>query len=166
MPTTVKESDDFELPVGALMTIIGRQYAGALSHALEDCGADRYLSLMLFLHHAKRPVKQQFLADSLRIDKASIVRMLDYLVERNLIERVVNPSNRREYLLELTASGKRKIPRIEKEIAQTDNLLFEGISPVAREKFLKTLKKLAGNAVSIPARPVTLHFKHNSKSSC
>jgi len=166
MPTTVNVSDDFELPLGALMTIIGRQYAGALSHALEDCGADRYLSIMLFLQHAKRRVKQQFLADSLRIDKASMVRMLDYLVERGLIERVVNPSNRREYLLELTTSGKRKIPRIEKEIAHIDNRFFEGISPVAREKFLKTLKKLVGNAVSIPARPVTLNFKHNSKSSC
>ncbi len=144
----------------------GRQYTGALSTALEGCGADRYLSLMLFLHHAQRPMKQQFLADSLGIDKASMVRMLDYMVERNLIERVVNPANRREYLLELTATGKRKIPRIEKEITHTDNLLFEGISPLARKKFLKTLKQLAGNAVAIPTRPVTIQFKPNSKSSC
>lgn len=158
--TTVQEEEvAFEWPLGSLLALVGKQYAGALSLALEPCGADRYTSILIFLRQCGTAVKQQYIVDHLGIDKASMVRMLDYLVEKDLIRRSVNPQNRREYLLELSTSGKRKLPRIKKEIEKLEDALFRGISLQERKQFYRTLKLVAANSGNIPSRLVSLHFK-------
>lgn len=151
------------MPLGVAMTIIGRQYTGALSLALESCGADRYTSILLFLDYYGKPVKQQVLVEKLRIDKASMVRMLDYLAEKGLIQRTQNPSDRREFLLELSREGKKKLPKVKKAIMQTDEQIFKGLSATARKQFLEMLHRISENASVIPGKQVAVQFKVKMK---
>lgn len=141
MDTIIKQPL-FELPLGTLFAQLSKYYAGLLSAALQSSGADRYVNILLFLGTCPTPVKQQYLVDNLGIDKASMVRMLDYLHEKKLLIRTVNPDNRREYLLSLSIKGKRSIPIIQKAMKQTEDVLLEGLSPIAQEQLRASLKYL------------------------
>lgn len=48
------------------------------------------------LDQALQPFTQQSLGDFLNVDKVSMVRIVDHLVNRGIVERVNNPDDRRE----------------------------------------------------------------------
>lgn len=162
---TTFETDlcDGEFPLGMVLNLISRKYAGALSLALENCGTDRYVSILLLVAKMKKPVNQQFLVDQLHSDKASMVRKLDYLCKKNLLRRTVNPVNRREYLLELTPTGKKKLPLIQKEIKRMNEIALGNLSETAKNNFMKALGKLACNLDVVPAKQVQIRFNISNK---
>jgi DNA-binding MarR family transcriptional regulator len=166
MNTTLEQ--DFtggEYPLGIILSILSRKYAGALSLSLDACGTDRYVSIMLLVGSLPKPVNQQFLVDQLSSDKASMVRKLDYLCERNLLRRTVNPLNRREYLLELTTTGKKKLPLIRKAVKRMNDIALADLSGSARSSFMKTLGKVAANLEAVPSRDVRISYKISDKIS-
>ncbi len=52
------------------------------------------------------------LADRLAVNSSTAMRMVDRLVARGLVSRRVNPSSRREVLLQLTAAGHRIVDEV------------------------------------------------------
>lgn len=52
------------------------------------------------------------LADRLAVNSSTAMRMVDRLVARGLVSRRVNPSSRREVLLQLTATGQRIVDEV------------------------------------------------------
>ena len=158
MATTIKEPL-FDLTLGNLFAQLSRIYTGLLSASLQSSGADRYINILIFLGSCPTPVKQQYLVYNLGIDKASMVRMLDYLHEKKLLIRTVNPANRREYLLSLSTKGKRSIPIIKDAIKQTEDMLLEGLSPIAKNQLLDSLKYLIRNSEIYQCRTSLTSFK-------
>lgn len=80
-------------------------------------------------------------------NKSVVMRMLDSLEKKFLIRRIVNPSDRRENLLETTEYGDEVVQefyRIEK--ALTDDLL-SGVSEQEFEVFNSVLDKINRNSV-------------------
>jgi DNA-binding MarR family transcriptional regulator len=131
------------LPLGIVFYTITRKYVGCLSEKLKHLPIDKYFTVLLIIHRAGNSLSQQKIADQLKVDKASMVRILDYLINHELLEKNVNELNRREYLISLTNTAKKLIPEIEAAAAETNKLLFNGVNQSEKKVFLKVLDSIA-----------------------
>jgi DNA-binding MarR family transcriptional regulator len=64
---------------------------------------------VLTLLDADGPASQQQLARRIGVDRTTMVALIDALEEKQLVNRHRDPSNRRAYLLEVTAAGHRRL---------------------------------------------------------
>ncbi len=58
---------------------------------------------------AMGPLSQQQLAASLNVNRTMMVKLIDSLEARGLVDRVRNPADRRAYALEATAAGRQAL---------------------------------------------------------
>jgi DNA-binding MarR family transcriptional regulator len=57
------------------------------------------------------PLSQQALGEKHNTDRTTIVELIDLLEKRDLVQRIVNPKDRRSYLIYLTPKGKRVLTK-------------------------------------------------------
>ena len=88
------------------------------------------------------PLSQHELGDRLRVDRTTIVALVDELERRNLVARRRNPEDRRAYALEATAAGRRWVKRTSAALAKAEARLLEGLEPDEREELIRLLQKL------------------------
>jgi DNA-binding MarR family transcriptional regulator len=93
---------DREVPLTFPLSLLTKQYVGVMFRKLAHVGIEKYYTAMILIENAGGKLNQQNLADEMRIDKASVVRMVDYLVDKGFVVRQQNPTDRREYFLVLT----------------------------------------------------------------
>src|SRR3712207_782235 len=88
--------------LGYLLTKAAHRYSACLEQALarEDLTPRRY-ALLLALE-AGGPRSQQSLGELLRIDRTTMVAVIDELEERGLVERRRDPRDRRVWAVHLT----------------------------------------------------------------
>ncbi|HEX5407033.1 MAG TPA: MarR family transcriptional regulator [Pseudonocardiaceae bacterium] len=67
---------------------------------------------LLVVLHGRGPMKLSILADHLGVNPSTTTRMVDRLVFAGLVDRQINPSSRREVVLNLTATGARTVIRV------------------------------------------------------
>ena len=163
--TRIKESDKDWMPLGTTMAMIAKQYFGVLTNKLESTKVDRYYSVLLAIHNAGSLVCQQTIANKLMIDKAAMVRILDYLLKMELITKQINPENRREYQLELTPKGIKLIPEIEVAISSLQKQLFKGLNQEEKTFFFSVLEKMMSGLKSLPATNYSFDIKPLKKIS-
>jgi DNA-binding MarR family transcriptional regulator len=60
---------------------------------------------LLVVLHSRGPMKLSDLADILGVNPSTATRMVDRLVSAGLVDRQVNPTSRREVVLDLTEAG-------------------------------------------------------------
>jgi DNA-binding MarR family transcriptional regulator len=60
---------------------------------------------LLVVLHSRGPMKLSDLADRLSVNPSTTTRMVDRLVFAGLVDRQVNPTSRREVVLDLTEAG-------------------------------------------------------------
>ncbi len=88
------------------------------------------------------PLNQQKLGDRLRVDRTTIVALVDELERRGLVTRRRNPEDRRAYALEATGEGRRWVKRTSAALARAESALLEGLEPAEREELIRLLQKL------------------------
>ncbi|SFE86935.1 DNA-binding transcriptional regulator, MarR family [Actinoplanes philippinensis] len=89
------------------------------------------------------PVRTQTaLAEAIGADKTRIIKILDDLTARGLIERRPDPADRRVRLLSITAEGRRLRDATRTAIQEAENTLLDRLTPAERETFLTALQKL------------------------
>jgi len=154
------------VPLGTSLALITKKYFGALGQLLKDLTIDRNYSVLLLLDHENRPVSQQFIADYFLIDKAQMVRIMDYLMAENLISKSLNTQNRREYLVTLTGRAIKTMPMIKKSIQQLSETMFQGLTNDNKVALFGILSKISENldgqkrlAMSMNLKPVKI-FKN------
>jgi DNA-binding MarR family transcriptional regulator len=85
------------------------------------------------------------LAENLSLDKSTISRTVDGLVNISLVDRIIPKENRRKALLSLTNNGK----QVCKTINYTNNSYIENVlkdfTGNERDEFLRLFKKLTSN---------------------
>ncbi len=91
---------------------------------------------------AGETVTQQTLATKRRLDKAMVSTVVKVLVERELMVRQVHPSDKRAYVLTLTAKGIQKAVRGKEIARKTDQAFF---SKIDKKGFYKSLSVLLEN---------------------
>jgi MarR family transcriptional regulator for hemolysin len=90
---------------------------------------------LLHLHLLGDGCRQKDLAASVGIEGASLVRLIDTLVTKGLIERSEDGSDRRAKLLCLTAEGQLVVVRIQKIVTTLENELLSPFSDAEIDRF-------------------------------
>ena len=85
---------------------------------------------------------QSALAEAMDVDRSSIVKVVNQLVEKGLITRDPVPHDRRSYNLRLTPGGKTALARIEAAVMDQDRAFSAGLSEDARHLLISLLKRL------------------------
>ena len=149
------------MPLGKLLGGILKIYFGALSKSMERYGVDRHFSTLVAIDRAEQKCTQQYLSDLLNFDKVSMVRMLDYLVDQKMITRAVNPDDRREHIIQLTAKAKKIMPEIHNGIKEMNSRAFKNISKQNKELFYDCLITIFKNIENLPVNKVDIKLKKN-----
>ncbi len=99
-------------------------------------------------------IHQGALADILEIEPITLVRILDRLEERGLIERRRHPKDRRIRLLYLTEAARAPLETMRKLGDLTRGEALAGISQQEREQLLQTLTRMKINLIGACNTPV------------
>jgi MarR family transcriptional regulator for hemolysin len=113
--------------LGSLIAQTARQWRRAVDRELQPFGLTEATWLpLLRVARAREPMRQKDLAESLSLYDSSVVRLLDNLQEKGLIERREG-ADRRAKTIHLTDLGKASVDRV------------EGISRQVRERTLANI---------------------------
>lgn len=150
-------------PLGKLFTVLTKQYLSVLSSKLSELPIDRYFYAFWLIADNDGEITSKRLSEILQTDKVLIVRVLKYLSDKNLIERLKHPSDKRSFLLHVTAYGKQYIPIIEKALIDTDREFTELINIENKEMFLSEITNLANKVGPIEGDRIVLDYKRLNK---
>ena len=96
----------------------------------------------LVLIGANPGVRQRDLCETLGIEKANFVGLLDILERRNLVERRAEPKDRRRYAIFLTKEGQSLLRKASRTHAGMENSLKKQLSIGNKTDLLATLARL------------------------
>jgi DNA-binding MarR family transcriptional regulator len=92
------------------------------------------------------------LAERMGIDRSNASLLVDRLVQRGLVDRRINPENRRAHILRLTGAGEKAYARTRPAFNAGQQQVLAVLTPAERELFLDLLVRVVeGNRVM--ARP-------------
>jgi len=92
---------------------------------------------------------QAALAAAIGADKTRIIRDLDELQRRGLIERTPDPDDRRVRLLAITPAGRRLKNAVQEEIQRGEERRLAELSRDDRRTFLRVLRRLSSGETSV-----------------
>jgi DNA-binding MarR family transcriptional regulator len=144
--------------IGLYFYLLDKMYQKLLSYDLDFTGLERYFFVLWAINESEEPMSQQNMADLLKVDKASIVRIVDDLEKRGFIRRVLNPTDKRVYFLELDKKGNRFIKDILEAISNLNEEMLVGFLPKEKEMFLQLLHKAYQNLSQQPESDFFLKF--------
>ncbi|MDF2437813.1 MAG: MarR family transcriptional regulator [Bacteroidota bacterium] len=157
-------NDLFErLPLGRSLSLLAKTYFGALTKKLEHLEVERYYSILIFIEESGKGCSQQYICDHLKIDKVSMVRILDYLIKKKFIKKVQNPKDRREYFIELTPKAEKTMPEIHREIKNLNDVAFKGLSREKQKEFYRNMCLIYDNVETLPAHKIFVNYKKANK---
>jgi DNA-binding MarR family transcriptional regulator len=87
-------------------------------------------------------IDQGTLSSMIAIDKTTIVKVLDRLVEKDLITRVQSPSDRRRHVLNVTPKGREVIAKIIPMLDRSERRILAPLNVEEQRRFLEMLSKL------------------------
>jgi MarR family transcriptional regulator, lower aerobic nicotinate degradation pathway regulator len=128
--------------------LISRTYAR--SHALlndgfaaSGTGLRGYHYRLLAALEEWGPASQANLGRSTNIDRSDVVTVLNELESRGLVERTVDPTNRRRNIVSVTRAGSKQLRALDTLIDQVQQRVLAPLSDNERRQLTKLLRKLA-----------------------
>ena len=85
---------------------------------------------------------QHLLAAELHLDKSTVSRLVDGLVNRGWVERAANPDDRREVRLTLTVAGRKAVEQLSAAATAKYRGIWERIPPEKRPQVVEALAVL------------------------
>jgi MarR family transcriptional regulator, transcriptional regulator for hemolysin len=156
---TEKSGSLNDLPVGRDLAIIARMYYGVLTKKLESLDIDRHFSVLIYLDECTESCSQKCISDQLLIDKASMVRVIDYLSDKGYISREINKTDRREHSIVLTPKARKALPKIKSATRSLNEKLFKGLSRKEINSFYLLMDNMKSILQREPGKSVTFNFK-------
>jgi DNA-binding MarR family transcriptional regulator len=98
---------------------------------------------VLVVIEANPGLSQADLADTLGIERARLVRLLDGLEKHGLTRRQPSPNDRRSHALSLTEVGRTALERIKSQAAEHETHLANRLGADKRDVLLKALRDFA-----------------------
>jgi len=149
---------------GYKMARISEVYLSTLSSIMKPFGIERYFAPLLYLCENSGKITQKDLAEALKRDKVSTMRMVDYLSEKGLLVRTQDCNDRRCQILEVTSKALKLQPKIKKGIQQTNDLLLRDFTEEEKVTFKKSMDKLYTTIGSLPEPDFIVQaYKRNKK---
>jgi DNA-binding MarR family transcriptional regulator len=103
---------------------------------------------MTFLRHeaeadrGRGSLSQQAIGERLRIDRTTMVSLIDDLEQAGYVKRERNPDDRRAYVITLTAAGRRAQARAEEAVDAHALQFFGLLSEAERQELHRLLERL------------------------
>jgi len=134
----------------ALVAVAARSLAAAPS----DVTLPQYRALVVLA--TRGPQRPSDLAAELGVAASSITRLCDRLVRKKLVKRQLRPSNRREYVIEITDDGQAIVDAVTVSRRREIRRLLGRIPAGRRQQLLTTLRELsdAAGEQESPASPL------------
>jgi len=154
----VKKQINIDIPIGTKALILSKLYYGVLTKTLEDLDIERYFSILYFLNE-NNGCNQQCICNRLAIDKTAMVKVIDYLIKADYIERKVNPDDRREHFIFLTKKGQKRTDEVVKSFHAIDENIFSSISKNDKATFIHVLDCLSENLKTLPGIDIFFNYK-------
>lgn len=131
--------DDF----GFSLVVLTRAHRASVSAALEGVphGLRGYQTLST-VARGEQP-NQLALAGYLGIDRTVMTYVIDDLVAAGLVERRVNPNDRRERKIAVTAKGARLLQTLQRKVQQAEAEILEPLTAAQRAQFRDLLSVAA-----------------------
>jgi DNA-binding MarR family transcriptional regulator len=130
-----------------------QQIAVAIFHAeVEAAGYDltpvQYAALSTIRTHPG--IDQATLAGLIAYDRTTITGVVDRLVQKGLLVREANSTDRRAHALQMTAEGRRILRGIEPAVAAAQRIMLRGLTADEADQFTRLMRKAiaAGNELS------------------
>ena len=131
------------LRFGFQLVGFARRWRRELDRRLADVGlTDATWAPLIHLHEAGEGNSQKELAALVGIDGSSLVRLLDILAGRGLIERRVEESDRRTRLVFLTPAGREAVEDIRAQLLQAETAMLGDLSDDEISIILKAFDKV------------------------
>jgi MarR family transcriptional regulator for hemolysin len=149
---------DSDLPLGRMFSFLTKQYIGVMALSMKDTPIERYYFPLYLVGQNDGKMSQQELADKLLMDKVSLVRILDVLMNDGWIIREVNPKDRRQHLLSLTDKAKPWIKKIEENLQLTNAHFLSFLPENQRAPFVDMLQLLINSTKELPIEEIELYY--------
>ncbi|WP_327010764.1 MarR family winged helix-turn-helix transcriptional regulator [Dactylosporangium sp. NBC_01737] len=104
--------------------------------------APHHLAVLMSLGHVG-PVHQQRVSALIGVDPRNTVAVVDLLQRRGLVERAVDPGDRRRNTVTLTADGVDLLTRLREQVDAVEDVLLGGLPGHERELLHGLLSRLA-----------------------
>ncbi|QRM57326.1 MarR family transcriptional regulator [Sinorhizobium sp. BG8] len=141
--------DTYELPprfrFGIEFAMLARQWRRSIETQLERNGlTDATWAPLIHLHELGDGISQKDLAARVGIDGSSLVRLLDILAAKNLIERKGDRTDRRAKLIFLTAEGRKEVSHVRKALNAAEAHFLADVSDDEIANMLGILRRIDG----------------------
>ncbi|MBL7913138.1 MAG: MarR family transcriptional regulator [Bacteroidia bacterium] len=153
---------EINIPIGTKALILSKFYFGVLSKSLENIDAERYFSILYFLND-NNGCTQQCICNNLAVDKTAMVKVIDYLIKADLVERDINPNDRREHFIKLTKKGQKQTEEVVKAFSAIDKEMFTNVSKDDQETFTRVLSQLSSNLKNLPSNDLFFNYKKTAR---
>lgn len=97
---------------------------------------------VLVIIEANPDLKQSELARATRLDRSTVVTVIDNLERRGLVERRAAAQDRRSNAIRLTADGAALLRKLKRQVNQHERRLLSNFSDAERELFFSLLQKV------------------------
>jgi MarR family transcriptional regulator, lower aerobic nicotinate degradation pathway regulator len=88
------------------------------------------------------PASQADLARRTSVDRSDVVTVLGELERLGLIERTVDPTNRRRNIVSITRAGSQRLEALDRVIDEVQDRVLEPLSQNERRQLTKLLRRL------------------------
>jgi DNA-binding MarR family transcriptional regulator len=129
--------------VGFLLTMVRGGTLAICTEALSPLDLHVKQFGMLLVLASEGPHSQQFLSEWTRMDRTTMVALVDSLEERGYVRRERNPEDRRANLVTITPEGRRVLRRAETAMAQAESRVLASLNPRETKQLLELLATVA-----------------------
>jgi len=133
--------------LGVFLNHVHNRFKQCVKDAFESGGYDltpeQYIVLDTLWDEGAMP--QQGIADIMLKDKNSIVKLIDGLEDRGLVERVNNPNDRRQNLIKITQKSLEIKDSVTELALKAVEKISNGIDVSDLQTFVVVLSKMAAN---------------------
>ncbi|RFU37017.1 MarR family transcriptional regulator [Actinomadura logoneensis] len=111
-----------------------------------------HFAVLSALDDTVEPPSQRDLGARLGIDPSDLVDVVGSLAERGLLRRDRDPSDRRRYVVALTAEGRTELEAVTGRAADLDGELLAALDPSERAVFADMLRRVLDHQEDLAAR--------------
>jgi len=107
------------------------------------------LGILMTVHYSDTEAIQQDIADIVKKDKSAVLRQIDNLEKKNLVQRIVAPNDRRRNIIHITDEGLNLINEVNNKLDEMLTLLSDGLEVSDLEIFYKVLNHIRTKAKTL-----------------
>ena len=128
--------------IGFLINKAAQSVVARSDALLEPFGINSRHYGILYVIVQEPGLPQKAIGEKLRIDRTTMVKLVDDLEKLGLVQRQKDPNDRRAYALSLSALGEEKLPDISQHVQQAEALILASLTPEEIQQLLAILIKL------------------------